>query len=245
MVPLQEETFIEYTGHRIPFVIIRERRRTVRVAFSRKTVTLRLPWTLAAAENTKHIENSKKWVIDQLKRKPGLIHHFYTRIYRHGEVIRVAGRQYVLYMLDHQGKTNKALLKGQLIELQLAPGSGEEKNEAIKYLVSRLIANDCHEMLESRVRELNRTTFNRPVQTVRIKLNQSNWGSCSSKGNINLSARLLFAPRVVMDYVIIHELAHLVEHNHGPRFWALVAKAIPEYQTYEQWLKDNSHLCEF
>ena len=70
-----------------------------------------------------------------------------------------------------------------------------------------------------------------------MKYNHSNWGSCSSKGNINLSTRLLFAPDDVIDYVIIHELAHRIEMNHSPRFWKLVSDAMPDYKEKEKWLK--------
>jgi predicted metal-dependent hydrolase len=80
---------------------------------------------------------------------------------------------------------------------------------------------------------------------VRLKYLHSRWGSCSSSSNINLSTRLLFAPEGVIDYVIIHELAHLQELNHSPRFWRLVAEAMPDYQLKEKWLKDNGHLCDF
>jgi predicted metal-dependent hydrolase len=56
---------------------------------------------------------------------------------------------------------------------------------------------------------------------------------------------LLFAPAEVIDYIIIHELAHLVEMNHSDRFWALVAAAMPDYVEKERWLKVNDHHCQF
>ena len=96
-----------------------------------------------------------------------------------------------------------------------------------------------------RVIELNRKHFQKPVKGVRLKYNHSNWGSCSRSGNINLSTRLLFAPPDVIDYVIVHELAHLVELNHSPRFWNIVEKAVPDYRDKEKWLKENRNLCDF
>ena len=65
------------------------------------------------------------------------------------------------------------------------------------------------------------TNLNNLIKGIFLKYNHSNWGSCSHNGNINLSTRLLFAPEAVQDYVIVHELAHLVEPNHSDRFWAL------------------------
>jgi predicted metal-dependent hydrolase len=93
--------------------------------------------------------------------------------------------------------------------------------------------------------ELNAIHFQRPVRNVYLKYNHSNWGSCSVGSNINLSTRLLFAPPDVIDYVIIHELAHLIEQNHSNRFWAQVARAMPDYERHERWLKDHGKTCDF
>jgi predicted metal-dependent hydrolase len=62
---------------------------------------------------------------------------------------------------------------------------------------------------------------------------------------LNFSSRLLFAPQDVQDYVIIHELAHLIELNHSDAFWQLVADAMPNYSEKENWLKENGAACRF
>ena len=77
--------------------------------------------------------------------------------------------------------------------------------------------------------------FNRIV----IKDTVSRWGSCSSKGNLNFNWRLIMAPAPVLNYIAIHETAHLEELNHSKRFWNLVAQRCPNYQTYQEWLKKN------
>lgn len=74
---------------------------------------------------------------------------------------------------------------------------------------------------------------------VSIRDQKTRWGSCSSKGNLNFNWRLLMMPEEIMDYVIVHELAHRREMNHSPRFWQIVEKYIPDYQKRLQWLKAN------
>jgi predicted metal-dependent hydrolase len=67
----------------------------------------------------------------------------------------------------------------------------------------------------------------------------SRWGSCSSRGVLSFSWRLILAPAAVLDYVAAHEVAHLAEMNHGPRFWALVRRTMPEMDKAKAWLAQN------
>jgi predicted metal-dependent hydrolase len=66
----------------------------------------------------------------------------------------------------------------------------------------------------------------------------SRWGSCSSTGNLSFSWRLVLAPHDVLDYVVVHEVCHLVEHNHGPSFWRLVERRRPRYREPRAWLDE-------
>jgi predicted metal-dependent hydrolase len=72
-----------------------------------------------------------------------------------------------------------------------------------------------------------------------IRDGRSRWGSCSSAGSLNFSWRLILAPPAVLDYVVIHELAHRRELNHSPRFWAIVAAHCPDHRAHQCWLRDH------
>ncbi len=76
---------------------------------------------------------------------------------------------------------------------------------------------------------------------LRIMQARTRWGSCGAGGSLNFNWRLVLAPLPVVDYVIIHELAHLQEHNHSPAFWDLVRRMMPEYKAQAAWLKANGH----
>ena len=117
--------------------------------------------------------------------------------------------------------------------------------KAIRQLISKTIAADCMDEFTKRVDFWNDAYFKETINNIRFKNNQSNWGSCSSKQNLNFSARLLFAPSDVIDYVIVHELAHLKELNHSQKFWKIVADVMPNYKEKEKWLNQNGHLCQF
>lgn len=74
---------------------------------------------------------------------------------------------------------------------------------------------------------------------VAVRDQRSRWGSCSSKHNLNFNWKLILAPAEALDYVVVHELCHLREFNHSPRFWRLVRAQLPEYEVWKKWLKDH------
>lgn len=85
--------------------------------------------------------------------------------------------------------------------------------------------------------QLNAITFAKQYKEVKVQYGISRWGSCSSNGTIMLNPALLFVPPEVRDYVIVHELAHLLEQNHSKKYWANVARVWPEYKQHNRILK--------
>ncbi len=99
------------------------------------------------------------------------------------------------------------------------------------------------EIITSRIKPYSETTglkYNR----ISITSAKTRWGSCSSKGNMSFSWRLVMTPLTVIDYVIVHELAHLAEHNHSARYWDKVYQYFPDYLQAKQWLRDNCQVLE-
>jgi len=84
-------------------------------------------------------------------------------------------------------------------------------------------------------------TFSLPYQQVRLKTQKTLWGSCSGTNNINLNYLLIRAPMDIIDYVIVHELAHTKIKNHSKNFWQLVESILPKYKASKSWLKDNGY----
>lgn len=74
--------------------------------------------------------------------------------------------------------------------------------------------------------------------TISIREQKTRWGSCSSRGNLNFNWKLALMPEEILDYVVVHELAHRVEMNHSPAFWAIVGRVLPDYKERRAWLKE-------
>lgn len=76
---------------------------------------------------------------------------------------------------------------------------------------------------------------------ITIRNQKTRWGSCSGKGNLNFNCLLMLAPDEVVDYVVVHELCHLLEMNHSNAFWEQVERVMPDYKKYRQWLKEHGN----
>ena len=88
------------------------------------------------------------------------------------------------------------------------------------------------------------TQIGRRVAQVSLRDTRSRWGSCTSQGALMYSWRLIMAPPRVLDYVAAHEVAHMLEMNHSPRFWAVVERLFPQWQVERAWLKREGHALQ-
>ncbi|MFN7118406.1 MAG: M48 family metallopeptidase [Saprospiraceae bacterium] len=242
MKKMEEWFSLEIDGKKIPARVIRESRRSIRMSTAKEAVVLRLPLQLTPQEQNTYLDKFKYWLEKQAKAHPALLERFVTKDYQDGDTLVVGTRPYLIKKSYSDKKSSSGKLKNGIITLNL---SQKASQKTIGNLISRLVAKDYLAEIIKRTQELNARYFRKPINSIVLKNLHSRWGSCSSKGNVNLSTRLLFAPQDVQDYVIIHELAHLVEMNHSPRFWKLVADAMPDYKTKEKWLKAHGEQCRF
>lgn len=236
--------FLSLAGNQIPVRIYREKRQSVRASLGKESVIFRLPLALSPQEEQTQWKRLQDWLQGQLKRQPTLLDRYIPTHYHDGCELQVGQRTYRLSIETSARKTHGARLIDGIIHLQLSDRDTQPE-KAVRTLLSRVVAQDFLPEISQRVHALNQQHFQRPINAIRLKYNTSNWGSCSNDGNINLSTRLLFAPAPVIDYVIIHELAHLIELNHSPRFWQLVEKAMPSYRQWEAWLDRHGRSCDF
>lgn len=242
-----EETYLDIDGRRVPIKIYREFRNNVRVSMGKKSVILRMPAIMNIIQQQQQIQWARTWVKEQMSKNEKLEKRYIPKNYKTGDTIQVGERRYTLHLsFTDQRKTHYGRLSDGVIFLELNPEDNPDHlKKSIKHLISRVVAQDFLPSVSRRVMELNQMYFKQPIKQVKLKYNRSNWGSCSTQGNINISTRLLFAPDDVIDYVIIHELAHRLEMNHSPRFWKLVSDAMPDYKSKEKWLKTHGDSCDF
>lgn len=131
-----------------------------------------------------------------------------------------------------------------LDDTQLIVTSPNESDQEVRKILEKWYRAAAKRVFTARV-PLLADLVNRDVTRVTIRSQRSRWGSCSSRNTISLNWRLIMAPDWVSDYVIYHELAHLTQMNHSPKFWQLVEDYYPEYKKAEKWLKNHHQLLHF
>jgi len=145
-----------------------------------------------------------------------------------GNKLTILGRDYEVKILE--GKNKRIKLEENKILIRTPDGTdGMEKR------FGKLFLPD----VEKRLMELNDLYFDSEITSVSLRNSRTRWGSCARDGRISLSTRLLFAPPKILDYVIVHELAHTKVKSHGKRFWGIVEKILPDHKERRIWLRKN------
>ena len=151
-----------------------------------------------------------------------------------GSAILIEGRRCALRL--HEGSRRTGRLAGDEYHLTLPePDDDAAVRAAIKSTLSAMALKRIRERLDFYIPRVGRAPGR-----VAIRDQKSRWGSCSAKGNVNFNWKLIMAPPQALDYVVIHELCHLYEFNHSPRFWALVERQQPDYEVWKKWLKTHT-----
>lgn len=234
--------FIVFDGYQVPVQIIVEKRAGYRCSFTKKYITVRVSSYSTKQQNIQHIEACKTWAINKLKQKPNLLDKYIAKGYSSQSTLQTFDHQFSFQFSEVDGDKPSVKLVGSTFYCSLP--HGVDKNIVQKKHIARLLSNYYRSFFEVKLNYWNQF-FPRKHQNFRLKYNSSNWGSCSSKGNINLSIRLVLCPESVIDYVIVHELAHLIHQNHSIHFWKEVERVLPNYKNQVKWLKTKGANLDF
>ncbi len=226
----------------VPVRLIVERGRyNARASVTQKALIIRVPGHVSEAERAKMTREMVQWAKQLYAKKPAAFAHFRKAELASAYTFEIRDKQYHIRVVAHGLKSHRIswVSDGELLIELNQQDARAESGEIIAKLLAKFFAGIYLPEVARRVHELNAVHFQRPIKEVKLSNTYSRWGSCSHKGNINLATRLLLAPPEVLDAVIIHELAHLVEQNHSSRFWAQVERALPNYKEYDVWLKKH------
>jgi predicted metal-dependent hydrolase len=225
--------FLAVGSSQVPLVFVRNGRARRYVLRLRPDGVARVtvPRGGSQAEALRFAERNRSWLaqqVEKLANRPKTRREWLigTEILLRGETVKIEA--------ETNGEIHTVRFGSETLR---APNTESDLRALIERHLRTLAAKEFPE----RVFELA-ALHQLPVKRVTVRNQRTRWGSCSRRGTISLNWRLIQAPPFVRDYLIFHELAHLREMNHSPRFWREVERLCPEYRTAEKWLRGNSTL---
>jgi len=215
----------------VEYTIIRKKRKTLGIKVSQQgEVIVLAPYQV----NIKTIENilakRKDWIVEaknSIKR------------YVSGDSFLFLGEEYVINLIETQDNNKSIEFNGSKFNVFINEESVNNLNNKIKELLYSKYKEDFLKMINYRMSSLAQIIGVKPNE-VSVRYQKTIWGSCSYDDNISINFKLALAPLEVVDYILIHELCHILHKNHSKEFWMSVQTIMPNYKEKRKWLKANS-----
>jgi predicted metal-dependent hydrolase len=200
----------------------RARRIALRVDAAERKVELVLPRGVPTSHGLRFLAAKQGWIAARLAALPRPVP------FAEGVIVPVLGIPHRIRREDDNAAPPVAIRDGEI----RVRGDAAHVARRVRDHLAGMALNE----FARRARQVA-ARIERGVARVAVRDTKSRWGSCSGRGNLAFSWRLIFAPEWVIDYVVAHEVAHLVEMNHGARFWRLVESLSPDSAAARGWLK--------
>lgn len=232
----------QYNFSTINYKIIRKRRKTIGIKITDKgEVIITSPFGVSEETIKNIIKKKQKWITDKVK----LIkeaNFAYNRAFKDGERFLFLGKELELEII----KVNKPIcnteIEGEKVRVFINLSS-MTSGDTISNAIVKLYRKEAARLFKERTDIYSKVLGVGPKR-IFIKDQKTLWGSCSSKGNINYNYRIIMAPISIVDYIVVHELCHLIHMNHSKEYWNTVKSVLPDYEKRRKWLKENGHVLK-
>lgn len=216
----------------MPDLIIRTYRRSLSITITKNgELVIRAPKRLSMDEILKYVHEKEKWIIAKQKEIQDRL-SFNKDIINYKQ-IQFLGKKYNIHYIS-------GLKRIELSEETLIiPYEMKDKNVITK--IKNWFVKQAKTILKERI-EYFADVMQIDYASVTINNSKSRWGSCDSNRNIKLNFRLIMLPHKTIDFVIIHELAHIIEFNHSKDFYKIISLIMPSYKLQQKVLKENDYV---
>lgn len=229
---LENET-IELDGLSIQ-VIRSARRKNLSIEITHDGVKARAPMRMRPATIRQFVLTKRDWINSSLARLPPKVEPLALI---NDCPLLVLGETYTLLIAD--GRKPIYISADEQIVVPIAP-SHLPLEKSLKNKLTKWYKRVALQHLELRVKNhIEIMLPELPIPNIKVRDYKRRWGSCDHKGELSFNWRIVMAPPEIMDYVVIHEIAHLREFNHSRRFWGIVEQQMPDWKTHQRWLSDN------
>jgi len=229
----KRETILD--GQRISYVIkLSPRAKYARLEVRPQTgLAIVVPRSYEFSRITDLLNEKRRWILDKLAKFGHINSPSAGAGVKSGDTIPYLGRKLRVVRRKNRGQANSIQVEGGKLVVSL-----KSTGVRLNLILEEWYRREAEKLLRKRVDELC-SRLGVAYGRLTIRGAKTRWGSCSQKGNINFNWKLLMVPEPVIDYVIIHELAHLKEMNHSKKFWQLVEQHCPDWRKYRKWLKTH------
>jgi predicted metal-dependent hydrolase len=204
----------------------RARRMTLRLDPDTRHVHLVVPQRASLNRAFDFAEEHKIWIREKISSLPKPVP------FTDGAIIPFFGRDHYLEIVRDRSQRSTVIdIKNRIMTVET---SLDDASARIERHLRTWIQNELTILAQEKA-----TMIRRKLGIVRVRETKSRWGSCAEDGNLSFSWRLIFAPREVIDYVVAHEVAHLVHFDHAPAFWRLCDRLSVDMNYGRDWLKEN------
>ncbi len=230
--PAEQARHIQLGTRIVDYRLIRSSRRTLGMTIDQRGLRIGASPRTSLADIERFLRLNAAWVLKKLDEWHGHGQARHLAICD-GALIPVLGEDCVVRT---EPGANRVRWVGHTLILQARPDAD------LRHLARRALRNRALEIFKERAAHYA-AQLHRPLPRVALSNAQTRWGSCSEKTGIRLSWRLIHAPPRLLDYVVAHEMAHLVEMNHSPRFWVVVERLCPDYRAARDELRRLAATC--
>ena len=217
----------------IEYTLVRSRRKTASIYIERDgKVSVLVPEKLTARQVDDILESKRKWIYQSLAEWQDLNANRIQRDYVNGEGFLYLGRTYRLKLVSDLPEP--LMLKDGYFCLRATKGSAPDADAVFRefYRVkgaTRIPPRVAYFQAKMGVKS----------KSIKIMELKHRWASCTTNGNLNFHWKCMMAPLTIIDYIVVHELAHLIHSNHSAKFWNEVDKVMPDFQDRKNWLRDH------
>ena len=217
-----------------------KRKKTISILIKDGNVEVKAPFNLKQNEIDAFILKKEKWIKNKilLQKK---IKQLPKKKFINGEVFKFLGKDLMLKINISVAK--KTYIKNDYICLDLKNNTKNNRDKIKKEL--ELFYRSFSEKILKEKTLIESKKMNLKVEKIKVRSYKNRWGSCSSNGDISYNWKLIMAPEKIINYVIIHELCHLIHFNHSREYWEEVSKKLPNYRESKEWLKSNQYLFDW
>ncbi len=232
--------FIGCKEMELNYVVVRSKKRKKTISLRVKadgTAVVNAPHRTPIPEIDKFVREKESWLRRKITENGERRKEVKAKKYVRGEIFFFLGEAHTLNIeAAAPGFDKLVFFCGQFI-------LGSDKISQGRQLFIEWYRKKAQEYIGERTDHYSRVMKLAP-RDIRISNARSRWGSCSQDNHLYFSWRLIMAPRPVIDYLVVHELAHMKEKNHSERFWGLVGNTITDYRKQRIWLKNNGHTLD-